>query len=260
VTGTGGASVPTGYRQLRVRDAVGVAQSAVADAVELALADNASLLEYAAKHPERRAFMGRGVAWSVPLPSGIARVVVRRSRHGGFLAPVTGERFLLPTRAPHELETALRLRKMGIPTPEVLAYVLYPAGPLLRRFDMATREVPGGEDLPAALQRMRSGPDRERAIAAAGTLMTALARHGVRHPDLNLKNVLVTREGSEFVAYLLDVDRVRFRSPGSAGVERANRARMARSAKRWRERGLVLKSGELDRLAGSSVIADGQQS
>src|SRR2546423_9264695 len=39
---------------------------------------------------------------------------------------------------------------------------------------------------------------------------------GAHHPDLNLKNVLLTAgEGEGLDAYVLDVDRVRFSSPGS---------------------------------------------
>src|SRR5919205_114439 len=95
--------------------------------------------------------VGRGVAYAVALPDDATRVVVRRSRHGGVLAPITGERFLGPTRAPRELDVALRLARLGVPTPEVVAFATYPAGPLVRRADVLTREVEDAVDLASAL-------------------------------------------------------------------------------------------------------------
>ena len=56
------------------------------------------------------------------------RAVVRHNRHGGLFAPVTRDLFLPPTRAPHELRTALRLTALGVPTPPVLMYGVEPAG------------------------------------------------------------------------------------------------------------------------------------
>ena len=78
-------------------------------------------------------------------------MVVRHSRHGGLLAPVTGDRFLAPTRAPQELATSLRLIDAGVSTPEIIAYAVYSAGGPFRRSDIATREVEGGRDLAALL-------------------------------------------------------------------------------------------------------------
>jgi 3-deoxy-D-manno-octulosonic acid kinase len=184
-------------------------------------------------------------------------VVVRHSRHGGLLAPVTGDRFLSPTRAPHELRTALRLAAAGVPTPEVVAYATYPAGPLLRRSDVATREVEGGRDLAAWLiDRPAEGVKREL-LRATAVLLARLADAGARHPDLNLKNVLLVPVGDgRFDAHVLDVDRIafgRYRDPRAA---EANLARLARSARKWRVRhGADISEGDLARLPGGAMAS-----
>ena len=56
-------------------------------------------------------------------------MVVRRSRHGGLLAPLTGDTFFWGTvrRTSWKCRSAAR---RGVPTPEVVAYATYPAPPL----------------------------------------------------------------------------------------------------------------------------------
>lgn len=228
----GDGGVPEGYQQAAVRGAQVVARQEQLEAVCAALASG-TLYDYAARHPQARPLQGRGVAYAVPLPGG-AQVVVRHNRHGGLLAPLTGDRFLPPTRAPRELATALRLTACGVPTPEVLAYVVYAAGALLRRSDVASREVPGSSDLAAVLT---GGTARERqaALAATASLIALLCACGGRHHDLNVKNVLLaSSERGPLIAYVLDVDRVEFGRPGDSRVTEGNLERFMRSARKWR--------------------------
>jgi 3-deoxy-D-manno-octulosonic acid kinase len=213
-----------------------------------------SLYEYAAHHPEARAMHGRGVAYAVPLPDGSTRVVVRRSRHGGWLAPLTGDIFLAPTRAPHELEVSLRLSREGIPTPEVVAYSTYEVAPLLRRADVATREVANAQDLAATLEQDRDPRAVRDAVRMVARLLARMAAAGVRHPDLNVRNILIARDDNGHrAAWLLDVDRVWFDTPRHPRVREANLSRFARSARKLREReGLPVGDGEMALL---SVLA-----
>ena len=83
---------PAGYTRFLQGSADVGALGACAEAVRRAVGAR-SLYDYAATHPNRRELRGRGVAYAVPLPDGETRVVVRHSRHGGLLAPVTGDRF-----------------------------------------------------------------------------------------------------------------------------------------------------------------------
>lgn len=210
-----------------------------------------SLYEYAAHAPENRPMAGRGTSYAVRLPAGGPAVVVRHSRHGGFLAGFTGDRFLGPTRAPAELRTALRLTRLGIPTPEIVAYATYPAGPMLRRSDVATREVEGGRDLAALVLATEPGLDRTVAWAAVIQLLSRMRSAGARHPDLNAANVLLAPDANgELEAWLLDVDRVWFDAPGEPRGLEANLRRLLRSLRKWRERrGALIEEEELHSLA-----------
>jgi len=241
---------PAGYTRFLQGTADVVALGACAEAVRRAVGAR-SLYDYAASHPSRRELRGRGVAYAVPLPDGETRVVIRHSRHGGLLAPVTGDRFLPPTRAPHELRTALRLAEAHVPTPEVIAYATYPAGAVFRRSDVATREVAGGKDLADVLARADDGEARSTALVATAGLLRALARAGARHPDLNVTNVLiVVTDGSATRALVLDVDRVVFGQRGDARIGAANVRRLLRSARKLRSNGrITVSEDELSRLA-----------
>ena len=74
-----------------------------------ALLAEGSLYEAASRDRAARPLEGRGIAYAIALPVSGTRVVVRHNRHGGLFAPVTRDLFLPPTRAPHELRTAMRL-------------------------------------------------------------------------------------------------------------------------------------------------------
>ena len=243
---------PAGYQQVEVPPALGVARDDSAAAIRAVLGTHDTLLDWAASHPARRELQGRGAAWAVPLPGGPA-VVVRHNRHGGLLAPLTGDRFLAPTRAPRELATVLRLAAAGVPTPAVVAYLRYPAGPLLHRVDVATAEIAGGADLPDALARWPEA--RVPLLHAVAHLIARLSRAGAQHPDLNLKNVLLTLQHSVARAYVLDVDRIRFVSRGApsdsgiAGALDGNLARFARSARKWRARSAAQAPSEEELVA-----------
>lgn len=228
-----------------------LARDWAADAVREAVGSG-TLYEWGALQPSPDLMRGRGVSYGVTLPAGAAAeastpVVIRRNRHGGLLRLLTGEYFLLPTRAPLELETALRLEKAGIPTPEVVACVIYPVAGLFGRSDVMTRRLPKGDDFPA-VWREADGQAREALITAVGGLLAALAHAGAWHADLNLKNIYIAGDGGALKAYLLDVDRVTF--PLTAGVARLNFERLARSARKWRERwGLDFSEEALAKLA-----------
>lgn len=226
------SDVPEGYEQAAVGGAQVVARKEQLGAVSSVLTSG-TLYEYAARHAEARPLAGRGVAYAVPLPGG-EQVVVRHNRHGGLLAPITGDRFLAPTRAPRELATALRLTACRVPTPEIVAYVVYGAGPLLRRSDVASREVPDSADLAAVLTG-GSPAERRAGLAAATSLIALLSACGARHHDLNVKNVLLApRAAAAPTAYVLDVDRVEFERPGDSRVTEGNLERFMRSARKWR--------------------------
>jgi hypothetical protein len=227
--------VPQGYTRLRVGDADAVSLDSVANSLRDVLGTG-SLYDYAASHSERRELVGRRPTYAIPLPLGGPRVVVRRSQHGGVLAPLLRDLFLPPTRAPYELLVSLLLLRSGVPTPAVIAYAVYPVGPLLRRSDVATAEVQG-EDLSAVLGQEPNEAPLETWMAPVSELLKGLARAGAWHPDLNLKNILLAPDASgKKRAYVLDVDRIHFHPPEDPNVRSANFQRLERSLKKWSER------------------------
>lgn len=228
--------VPSGYERLLLGHAVAVARSDVAQSVRRSLVSadgtRCTLHEYAARHPAARVIQGREPAYAVPLPPprSTERVVVRHNRHGGLFRSLTGDLFFSPTRAPYELETSLELAKRGVPTPQVVAYALYPPGGVLQRADVCTREVPDAHDLAHVLAR--SNPtERTAALSATAQLVSVLSLAGARHHDLNAKNVLIARDA----AYVLDVDRVTLGGSAETLLE-ANLSRLTRSLRKWRDR------------------------
>jgi hypothetical protein len=242
---------PAGFVRVTAGRCVAVARDAHAEDARRMLAEG-TLYEAAARDLGARRFVGRGVAYAIALPVTGTRAVVRHNRHGGLFAPISRDLFLPPTRAPHELAVALRLRELGVPTPDVLMYGLSPAPFPFRRADVVTREVDGGRDLAAFMRREVPDDERAAAWAAARALVHVMNDAGVRHHDLNVKNVLLAPGERGLVAWLLDVDRVTFGLRGSAEIATANVARLLRSARKWRdERGGLFDERELAPLGAA---------
>ena len=172
---------------------------------------------------------------------------------GGALTGLHTDLFLPPTRGLRELVTSLRLRTAGIHTPEMIAFIVYRVGPIFRRSDVVTREIPGGVDLASALAHPGNAERRGEMLDAASALVAELSREGAHHSDLNLRNILVsdarTTESAQLQAYILDIDRIRFHFPGDPVVLSANVARLARSMRKLRDRGeLKIEDSEIEAL------------
>jgi lipopolysaccharide kinase (Kdo/WaaP) family protein len=226
----------TGYEHVTVGGAnMLVARSLAATTREILEHD--TLYSYAAKDPTALVFHGRAPVYAISLPPLSGRVAVRHVMRGGFVGRLLHDRFLPPTRVARELTAAFRLRLGGVPTPEVLAVGTYPAGGFFRRADVMTRFVEGGADLSAVFGDARNDPQRHPILDAVATLLSRLTATGAQHPDLNLKNVLITSsDNGGYVAHVLDVDRVHFHVPGDPLVARANIERLMRSLRQWRTR------------------------
>lgn len=227
--------VPAGYTRLDLPRGDVVVHQRFAEAVALVLAEGReSLHAWARDHAERRELQGRVAAYSAPLPGGGPRVVVRRSHHGGLLAPLLGDLFLPPTRALYELIVSLVLAKAGVATPPVVGYAIYRVGPLLRRVDFLTLELPG-KDLGVALSEARSADERSPLLAAAAAVLGGLTQAGAWHPDLNVKNILlVPGDDGALHPAVLDIDRVRFVPPADPNLRDANLQRLVRSVEKGR--------------------------
>lgn len=230
-----------GYDRFKVGDARVIALEACADEVREAMKAG-SLYEFARTQPEARTLMGRLPAYAIRLGPVAGDVVVRHATRGGMIAKVMRDRYVAPTRGIVELINSERLRKQGVRTPRLVAYVVYRAGPLLRRLDVATREVPNAYDLAEVFSSPLSQAHKHEALAAVSELIGSLTHAGAHHADLNLKNIVLSREGDaegRVRAFVLDVDRVRFNVPGDPLVSRANMQRLLRSLEKVRSRGEI---------------------
>ena len=150
----------------------------------------------------RRHFEGRGQALAVETPVG--PVVLRCFQRGGWIARFVADRYLYlgqaRSRAFREFVLLQALFKQGLPVPEPLLALCERSG-LTYRAALITHEIAGAQtlaDLAAELQR----EDWAELRASLDSFFAA----GVRHPDLNAKNILRDRSGRW---YLIDFDRAR---------------------------------------------------
>lgn len=227
-------SIP-GYARFRVKAARGLVVQGCRAVLEPILKEE-TLYDFARRQSDARQFRGRTTAYGITLGSGCGDVVVRHAMRGGFLGRTGSDLFFPPTRGLRELVNSLRLKLMGVPTPEVVAFVSYPAGQIFRRSDVATREIKESHDLSVVLREVVDPAQRESCLLATGTLLSLLAHAGAHHPDLNARNVLISWD-SQLGAkpYVLDVDRIRFHVSGDPMVADANLARLERSLLKLRE-------------------------
>jgi hypothetical protein len=224
------ATVPAGYRIERERGALVVALPSVMQAVRTRIVEHGTLHAAAAATPGVQPLRGRGTAYRVRDEHG--DWVVRHYQRGGAVARVLTDEYVriagARPRPLRELHASAAARQRGVATPEVLAAVVYPAGPFYRA-DIATRFIADSAEL-AELALGAAPDDAARAAAwrAAGLLLCSAFEAGVQHADLNLRNILVSGDGR---AWLLDLDRavVRDAALGAAArrrmLERLHRSR-----------------------------------
>lgn len=204
---------PSGYRRLRIGPREVVAWEPVLEAVREALAEAASLHEWAVVRG-RHSSSGRGAVYHVRL--GPVQAAVRHARRGGWMR-LLGDRYLDRRLRPFcELATSEALRRAGVPTPRVLAAIVTRVRPGYRG-DIASEWLEPGHDLEALL-RPGAYPTETRsaALRAAGRAVGVAHRAGLDHPDLQHRNLFVRpRPDGAWEGFLLDLDRARFRPDGA---------------------------------------------
>lgn len=230
-------AIPAGFLERQVRGGFMVALDAMAAWASKQVQAHGSLERFARLQPNPREIRGRGPAYLVDVPGG-GKGIVRRLRHGGLLAGITGDRFL-PEAVPrpvNELLLSFYLRSCGVETPEVLAACVFPGlchytGEILRAFH------PDGTDLAEFLFESEAPEwQRERAVALAASLATRLAQAGICHSDYHARNLLVRYEDSELHVLVLDLEKARRGTFASMRMARYMRRRLLRSLKKRQER------------------------
>lgn len=251
-------ALPEPYVVERRDELIILALSRVVDAVR-SVVDRGTLFDYAERAEAAAALAGRGTAWRVPAPPGSGgptQWLVRHYRRGGLVAaPLLGDRYLAvgPARPVREIRVSHEARQRGVSTPEVLAGVIYPAGPFYRA-DLATAFIPDTHTLAdllfgearrehAETERGEGGgwgartgapAEREAGCRAAGRAIRTAHDAGLVHRDLNLRNILLQRGAAGFAAYLLDLDAA-WLVDRAGGVELRERRAMLRRF--WRSAG-----------------------
>lgn len=243
-----------GYARFKIDGARGLVLESCQAHLESILGGE-TLYAYAARQPDARKFKGRATAYGVSLGEGCGNVVVRHAMRGGLLGRTGTDLFFPPTRGLREVVNSLRLKLTGVPTPEVVAFVSYPAGQLLRRSDVATREIPESHDLSTVLREVKEDAHRAECLRATGKLLALMTRSGAHHPDLNARNILISWESANGAsAHVLDVDRIRFHLPGDPMVANANLARLERSLQKLKEHEkLVVSDAEIGVIRTTSA-------
>jgi 3-deoxy-D-manno-octulosonic acid kinase len=195
--------LPPGFERRRLPGAVAVLRRDVADALTAA----GAVEPEAWRGRASATYEGRGAPFGVEVP-GAGRVFVRQYLHGGALRKVTGDLFRGEGRFLAELAALVEATAAQVPVEEPLGVVSRPAGLGMRRGWLLAREIGGAKD---ALAFLDAGPPprRRRAVlSSGGRAIRALHDAGFEHPDLHLKNLLVTPDDRVLV---LDLDRVRRR-------------------------------------------------
>jgi 3-deoxy-D-manno-octulosonic acid kinase len=169
---------------------------------------------------------GRGAAWFIDC--GEDHWVLRHSRRGGLLAPLTGDRYVwmgesrVRTFAEWRLLHALTSRDLPVPKPVAACYQ---RSGLIYRCDLITERIRHARPLSEALADRALPQD---VWIEVGAVIARLHRAGADHADLNAHNVLcgfgVANAGSISV---IDFDRGRLRKPGA--WQQSNLSRLKRS-------------------------------
>lgn len=231
--------------------------------VRTVLEGGETLYRAAARHPEALVLHGRGETYAIPTPGGgEGRWVVRHYRRGGWMAPLLGDRYLgVGTPRPFaEVEASEETRARGVRTPRVLAAAVYPGGAFYRG-DLVTEFVPGSRDLAEVLfgggrKGLSGSVDRREALRAAGELIRRMARAGIRHPDMNAKNVLLEWAGAAPTPWLVDLDRVSVEDEGDGPLADGMHRRLVRSLEKWEKKSGIRLSeayyGVLEKAVGGA--------
>jgi 3-deoxy-D-manno-octulosonic acid kinase len=169
---------------------------------------------------------GRGTTLFIDAPFGPG--ALRRYLRGGWPARISRDRYVFTgyrrTRPLREFELLRDMEQLGLPAPRPVAACCERSG-LLYRGALLTHVIPGVEPLADCL---RAGLSSEQ-WRAIGACIARFHAAGVRHADLNARNILLRQPDG--AVFLVDFDRGRY-TPGRAVDGRRNLARLLRSLKK----------------------------
>jgi 3-deoxy-D-manno-octulosonic acid kinase len=153
---------------------------------------------------------GRGAA--VFIEADARQLVLRHYRRGGWMAQLSGDRYLWHgealTRSYVEWHLLYALRRAGLPVPVPIAASYCRSGRFSYTADLLTEQIPAARSLAS---RLRCAPLALTSWIVIGRCLRRFHDDGIYHADLNAHNVLL--DDNEQV-WLLDFDRGQLRHPG----------------------------------------------
>jgi 3-deoxy-D-manno-octulosonic acid kinase len=195
---------------------------------------------------------GRGAAYRVSLACSQA-VVFRLCRRGGLLGGLLRDHYVrvLPglPRPFAEIVMTETARERGVPGPEPLGARIDRRWAGWYRGVVVTRYLPAVRSLWECLRREPDASGRHDIVRAAGRAIGTLWHAGIYHPDLNLLNCVVRREGGDVEAYIVDFDRARLAAAGEGEALRERMLRrLERSARKLDPTGGIISGRDLQAL------------
>jgi hypothetical protein len=157
-----------------------------------------------------------------------SQLLLRPVRHGGWLAPLWGDRLLGLGRPLRELSVCAALRARGAPVPRALLVI----GVRHRPFWSAVLGTAYESDTRDGITLLHAGLARPAIAAATEAAARAVRRFhdaGGRHEDLHLGNLLLRPRGAGFDALVIDLDRARAGAPPPARRRMRELMRLYRS-------------------------------
>ena len=189
------------------------------------------------------------------------KLACRTYFHGGLFRAFTRDVFFSAYRSTQEVEILLLLKRSGFPVITPFATITE-LGAVRKRLYLCTLLEEGAQNLLEYLKHSGKSA-RLRAARRFGELLWELEKAGIYHPDLHLKNVLITTQGNML---FLDFDRASKRSISQQEIE-SMFWRLARYIDKMQRRGelrvdereKIVCLRTYERLSGRNIIADMQK-
>jgi tRNA A-37 threonylcarbamoyl transferase component Bud32 len=154
------------------------------------------------------------------LPGGF---LIRHCKRGGALGGLLGDRHWSPKTAWDEMQMSEKLMREGVAVAEVLGVRAEKRG-LAWRLDVVTRTIEDAATLRDVIAGERGFP--RPPVAAVASAVRRMHDSGLWHADLNLQNILVTRDGD---VRIIDLAGSKVKRPLPERARLDNLARLYRS-------------------------------
>jgi 3-deoxy-D-manno-octulosonic acid kinase len=149
---------------------------------------------------------GRAASWRADAGAG-APLVIKHYHRGGLLGRIRGDSYWGKPHPLEEIRVGEAAEQTGLRVPVIQCLWVQRKGPISYRAAAATLEIPGARNLFHAIGEGLDAGGRLRLLAAVAVEIRKLHDAGIKHPDLNLGNILVAGAPGAPEIHLIDFDR-----------------------------------------------------